>query len=1286
MSEKKTYQSIPSVNKTKLSKELQSILLPIKNTLDQLTGRVGNNRALAQRDLDRYIPAAVRDLSEFSERSVLIENWSEKSISKWYKYTGDGTVSFPANGEVGGACLKASGYVWFVHKDLIPYNADWTYRITFKVRRTAAASDPSKEIVFCGVTGVASDGVTLVNIAGADSYSSQHYIGARNEDLNGESLGDWVTFRGWFKGRGLTTRGNTPDEPSPLPDGIAYFRPTFVLNHDEGDGEMECDVFAIDIVPDYTTIIYEYSVDGLTDWHFPWQNGDIYFRYRHSLDTEWSDPIRFMGENGADGIDGLDGADGNDGRSTAQLTIYRRATSAPATPSGGNFNFGANILSPPVGWSASIPAGSDPVYASVGLASILGTTGTDSSIPWGNPELAYQDGASGADGVDGVDGADGLGSLPIPFSPGKVGGSGDFIFTLDSVAGGSVNAGEIRVQGSRFNHPDGTQRSVDADREVNTSYGEGTAGRFFLMWTDTAPTARFGGSDWGSSPQVVPIRPNNAGDGWDAFDNSGATYPVTIAATDCILAVLEAETTLSGLTAITPFVSGAAGLDGLNGADGNDGSDGGDGLSVYQAIIFRRATSVPATPADDSGSYNFTTNTLTPPSGWSVGVPSGSDPIYACEATFQTVGTTGTDSTQSWTSPALFVENGEDGVDGQSTYMYTVYRRSGSAPSTPSGGSFNFGTNSGSPPSGWANGVTAGTDPIYVSSALASVSGDTGTDSSLTWSAPQILARDGADGIDGQPGIDGGDGRSVAQLTIYRRSASAPAAPTGGNFNFTNRTLTAPTNWSNSVPAGTDPLYASIGLAETIGTEGTDSSIPWGQPEIIAQNGSDGVDGADGVQGPPGSDGQTLYTWIKYADNASGSGISDSPTGKEYMGLAINKTTPTESNTPSDYVWSLIQGADGADGVPGATGEDGQTLYTWVKYADNASGGGLSNSPTNKYYIGLAYNKTTATESTDPSDYTWSLYRGSDGADGSSGSDGNSVYQANIYRRSASAPATPANNSATYNFTTNTLTPPSGWSVGVPSGSDPVYVSTATFSIQGSTGTDSTQTWSAPVPFAENGDDGTDGVDGLSTYHFNVYRRASSAPATPTGGSFNFGTNTPTAPSGWSTSIPAGSDPIYVSNTLASVQGDTGTDSTLTWSSPVLMAQNGSSDMVVMPGRFDSLDIGSLPSSASITFTTDGRITITGGTELVWNTGAPNSGIGSSYQVRCESLISGSWNIQAAAVGTWITISSDRTWTITRTVMEGAGSDYVSGIFQIRAVGGSSVLAAGIGTAEAADA
>lgn len=138
-----------------------------------------------------------------------------------------------------------------------------------------------------------------------------------------------------------------------------------------------------------------------------------------------------------------------------------------------------------------------------------------------------------------------------------------------------------------------------------------------------------------------------------------------------------------------------------------------------------------------------------------------------------------------------------------------------------------------------------------------------------------------------------------------------------------------------------------------------------------------------------GNDGVTYYTWIRYADDANGNGISNDPTGKKYIGFAYNKPTATESNTPSDYTWSKIQGEKGDTGVQGAKGNDGKTYYTWIKYSDNADGTGLYDTPkSTTKYIGIATNKTTATESSNKTDYVWSQFKGDKGDKGDQGLQG----------------------------------------------------------------------------------------------------------------------------------------------------------------------------------------------------------------------------------------------------------------------------------------------------------
>lgn len=89
-----------------------------------------------------------------------------------------------------------------------------------------------------------------------------------------------------------------------------------------------------------------------------------------------------------------------------------------------------------------------------------------------------------------------------------------------------------------------------------------------------------------------------------------------------------------------------------------------------------------------------------------------------------------------------------------------------------------------------------------------------------------------------------------------------------------------------------------------------------------------------------------------------------------------------------------LQGPKGDQGIQGPKGADGRTQYTHIAYADNATGGGFSQTDQNKAYIGM-YVDFTAADSNDPTKYKWTKWKGSDGAQGipgKPGADGKTPY------------------------------------------------------------------------------------------------------------------------------------------------------------------------------------------------------------------------------------------------------------------------------------------------------
>lgn len=82
-----------------------------------------------------------------------------------------------------------------------------------------------------------------------------------------------------------------------------------------------------------------------------------------------------------------------------------------------------------------------------------------------------------------------------------------------------------------------------------------------------------------------------------------------------------------------------------------------------------------------------------------------------------------------------------------------------------------------------------------------------------------------------------------------------------------------------------------------------------------------------------------------------------------------------------------LQGAKGDQGIPGPKGADGRTQYTHIAYADNATGGGFSQTNADKAYIGV-YVDYNATDSRNPTDYRWTKWKGPKGENGNDGPQG----------------------------------------------------------------------------------------------------------------------------------------------------------------------------------------------------------------------------------------------------------------------------------------------------------
>ncbi|QBX30986.1 tail assembly protein [Streptococcus phage Javan584] len=280
--------------------------------------------------------------------------------------------------------------------------------------------------------------------------------------------------------------------------------------------------------------------------------------------------------------------------------------------------------------------------------------------------------------------------------------------------------------------------------------------------------------------------------------------------------------------------------------------------------------------------------------------------------------------------------------------------------------------------------------------------------------------RDGPKGEKGEPGQRGADGLPGRDGVGIRSTTVTYASSTNG--------ATAPTTgWTAEVPTVAPGNYLWTKTVWTYTDGNTETGYNVSRIGRDGNTGRDGIAGKDGVgirsttitygkstsgtiqptswtaQVPSVPNGQFLWTktvWA-YTDNTSETGYSvakmgeTGPTGAKGDRGATGPQGPQGPAGPKgEPGLQGLQGPKGDQGIPGPKGADGRTQYTHIAYADNATGGGFSQTDQSKAYIGM-YQDFTVTDSTNPSAYRWSPWKGKDGKDGvpgPKGEDGRTPY------------------------------------------------------------------------------------------------------------------------------------------------------------------------------------------------------------------------------------------------------------------------------------------------------
>ncbi|WP_105150518.1 hypothetical protein [Streptococcus suis] len=280
--------------------------------------------------------------------------------------------------------------------------------------------------------------------------------------------------------------------------------------------------------------------------------------------------------------------------------------------------------------------------------------------------------------------------------------------------------------------------------------------------------------------------------------------------------------------------------------------------------------------------------------------------------------------------------------------------------------------------------------------------------------------RDGGVGPKGDPGQRGADGLPGRDGVGIRSTTVTYASSTNGT--------TAPTTgWTAAVPTVAPGNYLWTKTVWTYTDGNTETGYTVSRIGRDGNTGRDGIAGKDGVgirsttitygkstsgtiqptswtsQVPSVPNGQFLWTktvWA-YTDNTSETGYSVAkmgeigPTGaKGDRGATGPQGLQGPAGPQGPRGIQGLQGPKGDQGLAGPKGADGRTQYTHIAYADNATGGGFSQTDQTKAYIGM-YQDFNAINSTNPTSYRWSKWKGSDGAQGipgPKGADGRTPY------------------------------------------------------------------------------------------------------------------------------------------------------------------------------------------------------------------------------------------------------------------------------------------------------
>lgn len=533
------------------------------------------------------------------------------------------------------------------------------------------------------------------------------------------------------------------------------------------------------------------------------------------------------------------------------------------------------------------------------------------------------------------------------------------------------------------------------------------------------------------------------------------------------------------------------------------------------------------------------------------------------------------------TTPAvisMYSAPGENGAPGLSAAAVFLYQRATSASSItkPTGTltyTFATGTLTGQLGS-WEQSIPASNgNPCFVIQATAIGTGDTDTISPSEWSNITELV---SDGKDGEAGI------GIKTTTIeYAVSDNGVQFPQSG--------------WQEDIPEVAQGKF--LWTRTTIEYTNNTSSVSYS----VSKNGVNGVDGN------PGADGVGIkQTTISYVVSDSGTDIPqtgwketiDATGSGQYL---WTRTVIEYTDNTSSTSYSVSRnGTDGTNGKDGTDGRNSAVVYLYkraesatidwtndliynfdTKSITNVPKGWYEEIPSGTapiFVTAATASSNTSNDSIPSSEWATPVIlaqngqNGQDGAPGTAGTNGLNTASIFLYKRaSTDTGLTKPTVNLTYTFATGEISGNlAGWLRTIPaSDGNPCFSIQATAVSSEATDTIPPSEWSSIVKLVEDGapgqngtdgKDGTDGTNGVNTAVVYLYKRDATAATInwTTTLTYNFTTKKlTTIPEGWSSTIPSGTDPLYVTAATAASSENTDTISPEEWATPVILAQNG---------------------------------------------------------------------------------------------------------------------------------